>query len=141
MQQRLELCAASVKLLKHNSSLTPLAAAQSAYDEAHSDEDPDEQQQAVTAFVEAQLSAWMEVTSAIIILHAVDNPDWRICTSQHTAKASTCLLLHHMHSELDHMHLCKHHGDAAVKLVNCTCCIATRKTTSCLALITFLPEA
>ena len=61
MQQRLELCTTSVKLLKHNSSLTPLAAAQNAYDDINNSNGSDEQQQAVIAFVEAQLLAWMEV--------------------------------------------------------------------------------
>ncbi len=64
MQQRLELCTTSVKLLKHNSSLTPLAAAQNAYEDVNNSDDSDEQQQAVVAFVEAQLSAWMEVRHA-----------------------------------------------------------------------------
>ena len=61
LQQRLVLCTTAVKLLKHNSSLTPLAAAQTAYNEVSDGEHPDEQPHAVTAFVEAQLSAWMEV--------------------------------------------------------------------------------
>jgi len=70
MQQRLELCTTSVKLLKHNSSLTPLAAAQNAYDDINNSDNPDEQQQAVIAFVEAQLSAWMEVRYACPVLSA-----------------------------------------------------------------------
>ncbi len=68
MQQRLELCTTSVKLLKHNSSLTPLAAAQNAYEDVNNSDDSDEQQQAVIAFVEAQLSAWMEVRHACPVL-------------------------------------------------------------------------
>ncbi len=68
MQQRLELCTTSVKLLKHNSSLTPLAAAQNAYEDVNNSDDSDEQQQAVVAFVEAQLSAWMEVRHACPVL-------------------------------------------------------------------------
>ena len=68
MQQRLELCTTSVKLLKHNSSLTPLAAAQNAYEDVNDSDDSDEQQHAVIAFVEAQLSAWMEVRNACPVL-------------------------------------------------------------------------
>ena len=71
MQQRLELCTEAVKLLKHNSSLTPLAAAQKAYDEGSNHSDPDEQQQSVTAFVGAQLSAWMEVLTPCLLLGLV----------------------------------------------------------------------
>ncbi|DBB03841.1 TPA: hypothetical protein ACH3X1_012936 [Trebouxia sp. C0004] len=63
MQQKLELCTTSVQLLKHNSSLTPLAAAQNAYDDMNKSDDSDEQQHAVIAFVEAQLSAWMEAAA------------------------------------------------------------------------------
>ena len=62
MQQRLDLCTSAVKLLKHNSSLTPLAAAQNAYKDTISDDEPDEEQ-LILSFVEAQVSAWMEVRS------------------------------------------------------------------------------
>ena len=61
LRQRLELCHASVKLMKDNSSLTPVAAAQNAFDTAHAEESSDDEQKVVTAFVEAHLSAWMEV--------------------------------------------------------------------------------
>ena len=64
MQQRLDLCTGAVKALKENSSLTPLAAAESAYEEAVSDHDTDEDRQPVISFVEAQVSDWMEVTQA-----------------------------------------------------------------------------
>ena len=62
MQQRLDLCSSAVKLLKHNSSLTPLAAAQNAYKDVVTDAELDEEQQPIISFVEAQVSSWMEVT-------------------------------------------------------------------------------
>ena len=62
MQQRLDLCTDAVKLLRHNSSLTSLAAAESAYADASSIADASEQQELVVSFVEAQVSAWLEVT-------------------------------------------------------------------------------
>ena len=62
IQQRLDLCTTAVKLLKDNSSLTPLAAAEAAYDEAICDSDPDEEKGPIVSFVQAQVSAWMEVT-------------------------------------------------------------------------------
>ena len=61
LQQRLDLCTTAVKLLKDNSSLTPLAAAEAAYNEANSDCDPDEEQEPIVSFAQAQVSAWMEV--------------------------------------------------------------------------------
>lgn len=76
MQQRLHLCTTAVKLLKVNSSLTPLAAAESAYDEAV-DGDPDEEQEPIISFVQAQVSAWMEVTQLCLNMQLKSN-----CTSQ-----------------------------------------------------------
>lgn len=72
MQQRLDLCTNAVKLLKDNSSLTPLAAAGAAYDEAISDHDPDEDQEPIVSFVQAQVSAWMEVKE--ICLESAQKP-------------------------------------------------------------------
>ena len=62
MQQRLDLCTTAVKLLKGNSSLTPLAAAEAAYNEAITDRNQEEEQEPIVSFVQAQVSAWMEVT-------------------------------------------------------------------------------
>ena len=73
MQQRLHLCTTAVKLLKDNSSLTPLAAAESAYDEA-ADGDSDEEQEPIISFVQAQVSAWMEVTQLFLNMQLKPNP-------------------------------------------------------------------
>lgn len=62
MQQRLDLCTNAVKAMKGNSSLTPLAAAEHAYEEAVSDDDTHEERQPIIGFVGAQVSEWMEVT-------------------------------------------------------------------------------
>lgn len=61
LQRLLDLCSSAVKLLKHNSSLTPLAAAKAALAEEDSNNRAEEQWPGQIAFVEAQLSAWMEV--------------------------------------------------------------------------------
>lgn len=62
LQRLLDLCSSAVKLLKHNSSLTPLAAAKAALAEEESNSSAEEQWPGQVAFVEAQLSAWMEVS-------------------------------------------------------------------------------
>lgn len=61
MQQRLDLCTSAVKLLKDNSSLTPLAAAESAYQAAVGDDAANEERQPIINFVQAQMSEWMEM--------------------------------------------------------------------------------
>lgn len=62
LQRLLDLCSSAVKLLKQNSSLTPLLAAKAALAGKASDSSAEEQWPGQIAFVEAQLSAWMEVS-------------------------------------------------------------------------------